>query len=139
MPWRVVEIALHARFKWNTVNRLQMSLQSSVRHLYRGATAIQQRQQEKKCPIIRRPCLLVISTSRQGLDALLSHIDVDNRERIVLDTSRAHSSAERSCGISKPECLGVVWAMKQLHPHLLGKRFKVSTDHFALQGLIHYF
>ncbi|CEP20001.1 hypothetical protein [Parasitella parasitica] len=46
------------------------------------------------------------------------------------------SSAERNYGVSKLECLALVWAGQQLRPYLLGAPFTVISNHSALKGLL---
>ncbi|KAG2213630.1 hypothetical protein INT45_009323 [Circinella minor] len=60
----------------------------------------------------------------------------DGRNAVILYDSRALSPYKKNYGISKLECLAVVWAIKKLPPYLLSKPFTIITDHSSLRGLL---
>ncbi|KAF9762574.1 Retrovirus-related Pol polyprotein from transposon 17.6 [Nosema granulosis] len=47
--------------------------------------------------------------------------------------SRTLSGAERNYGITEREVLASLWAMEKLQYHLIGKKFKLVTDHKAIE------
>ena len=87
-------------------------------------------------PDFDKPFILATDASREGLGAVLSQLDDNNRERPILYLSRGVNKAESNYSISKLELLAAVWAIKQLRSYLLGKKFQLITDHTALRGLL---
>ena len=73
---------------------------------------------------------LTTDASNQGLGAILSQND-----HPCLFISRTLNKAEENYSTSEKELLAIVWAMKRLRQYLLGKPFKIQTDHKALVWL----
>ncbi|KAG2211528.1 hypothetical protein INT45_007797 [Circinella minor] len=80
--------------------------------------------------------ILFTDASHDGLGAVLSQLDEQNREQVVLYISRGLTPSERNYGITKLEMLAAVWAIKSLRPYLLSRRFKLVTDHVSIKGLL---
>lgn len=49
--------------------------------------------------------------------------------------SRALNKAEQNYSTTEKELLSIVWAVKNLCPYLLGRKFKMYTDHQPLTWL----
>ena len=49
---------------------------------------------------------------------------------------RTLTAPERNYSATEPECLGVVWEVQKLRPHLLYEKFTVYTDHHSLRWLM---
>ena len=97
---------------------------------------------QKLCsdPILIRPdwnkeFKLYTDASALGLGAILTQDDDDKQERVICYASRGTSDTERNYGATQLECLAVVWAVNYFRYYLLGRRFKVITDHVALKWL----
>lgn len=87
-------------------------------------------------PDFNRPFILVTDASRNGLGCILTQLDDNGHEHPVIYASRSLKSSESNYGVSKLECLAVIWAVKQFRPYLLGRKFTIITDHSALKGLL---
>ena len=85
-------------------------------------------------PDYKREFIVHTDASVAGLGAVLSQVQ-DGEERVIRYASRRLNKAERNYGISELECLGAVYAVETFRPYLWGKRFKLITDHTALQWL----
>ena len=70
-----------------------------------------------------------------GLGAVLTQDDGDQKERVICYASQGTSDTEWNYGATQLECLAVVWAVKHFRYYLLGRRFKVITNHTALKWL----
>jgi len=57
-------------------------------------------------------------------------------EVVIAYASKALNQAEQHYGSYKKELLGVVYALQHFRYYLLGKRFKVCTDHRGLEWLM---
>ncbi|KAG0754204.1 hypothetical protein G6F62_010004 [Rhizopus arrhizus] len=94
-----------------------------------------------EAPVLARPdfnrdFVLVTDASKQGLGCILTQLDDDGHEHPIIYASRSLKSSEVNYGVSKLECLAVIWAVKLFRPYLLGRRFTIITDHSALRGLL---
>jgi deoxyuridine 5'-triphosphate nucleotidohydrolase len=92
-------------------------------------------------PILARPdwnktFKLYTDASAIGLGAVLSQDDDEGRERVIIYLSRSTTRPERNYGPTQLECLAVVWSIKKLRHYLIGRHFKVVTDHRALKWLM---
>jgi len=71
---------------------------------------------------------LIVDASEVGLGAVL-----EQNGRPVIFISRLLSRSERCYAQTQKEALAIVWAIRRLHKFLFGTRFKIITDHKALQ------
>ena len=76
--------------------------------------------------------LFVLQTdaSSVGVGAVL-----EQGGKVVAYASRALTKAERQYSVIQRECLAAVYGMKQFRHYLLGRPFKLVTDHAPLQWL----
>lgn len=90
-------------------------------------------------PILRLPdfdrdFVLHTDASDTGLGAVLSQYDGDV-EHPVYYASKTLNPAQRHYSATARECLAVKWACDLFRPYLIGRPFKVYTDHAALKWL----
>jgi hypothetical protein len=78
--------------------------------------------------------LFVLSTdaSNIGLGAILKQITEDGKMKIIYYLSRVLSKSESRYSTTELEALAMVWAITKLRPYILGKDFKIETDHCPL-------
>ena len=74
--------------------------------------------------------VLQTDASSTGLGAVLEQDD-----HVVAYASRALTQPEQHYSVIQKECLAVVYAVKQFRHYLLGRHFKLLTDHAPLQWL----
>ena len=91
-----------------------------------------------------KPFVLSVDTSGRGIGATLSQEQTwinpetneeETREFIVAYGSRKLTAGERAYSAYKLELVGLLTACEHFRWFLLGKRFRVRTDHSALQWL----
>jgi hypothetical protein len=94
-------------------------------------------------PILTKPdftkeFFVVTDASIDGIGAILTQKDDEDREHPIVYSSRALQGSEKNYGVSKLELLAVVWALQLYRPYLLGSHFQVTviSDHSALNGLL---
>ena len=92
-------------------------------------------------PILAQPdwtkgFLLYTDASSKGLGAILAQKNEKGNEQVICYASRGTHGAEAKYGATKLECLAVVWATAMFRYYLIGRRFKVITDHRALRWLM---
>src|SRR6266542_14102 len=80
--------------------------------------------------------ILITDASETGLGAVLSQKDEKGREVVMEYTSRKLNKHEQKYPITEQECLAVKWAINYFHQYLIGKQFRVITDHSALKTLM---
>lgn len=86
-------------------------------------------------PDFTKPFILATDASKEAIGAVLSQV-VDGEEHPVAYASRSLHQAERNYSVTELEMLGLVWATKYFRCYLLGRQFKVITDHAALKWLL---
>ena len=74
--------------------------------------------------------------SKQGLGAILSQIQADNKLHPVAYASWSISSAEANYAATDLETLAVVWAITHFRYHLYRHDVTVLTDHAAVKALL---
>ena len=79
--------------------------------------------------------ILDTDASNTGVGAVLSQ-QTDGCERVVAYYSRTLTKAERNYCVTRRELLAVILAIRNFRHYLLGKSFRVRTDHGALQWLM---
>lgn len=86
-------------------------------------------------PDFRDPFILATDASNVALGAVLSQRR-DGQERPICYASRQLRGPELNYSATEKELLAAVWATKQFRCYLLGRRFKLVTDHAALKWLL---
>ena len=85
-------------------------------------------------PQLDVPFILDSDASDSGLGAVLSQVQC-GKERVIAYAARALSKAERNYSTTRKELLALVWGTEHFETFLYGRRFRVRTDHSALQWL----
>ena len=86
-------------------------------------------------PDCSRMFILDTNASNQGIGAVLSQEHDDGFEHVVAYASRALSKVERKYSVTCKELLAVVSFLHYFQPCLLGRQFKLRTDHSSLLWL----
>src|SRR6266542_6889280 len=86
-------------------------------------------------PNFDKPFILYTDTSGGGVGAVLHQKGEDERERIIVCSSRTYNEHEKKYPITEQECLAVVWGVEKFKQFLGVKPFKIITDHMALETI----
>ena len=82
------------------------------------------------------PFILDTDASNVGLGGVLSQKQADGTERPIMFMSQSLTKAERQYSVTKKELLAVVTMVEKCKYFLLGRHFKIRTDHASLQWLM---
>ena len=89
-------------------------------------------------PDYSKPFLLDTDASDMGIGAVLSQVHSDGLEHVIAYGSRCLSKPERRYCTTRKELLAVVFFTKHFRAYLLGRSFKLRTDHGSLQWLFNF-
>ncbi|UYV73841.1 hypothetical protein LAZ67_11001093, partial [Cordylochernes scorpioides] len=80
------------------------------------------------------PILVSCDASEYGIGAILSQVDHEV-ERPVVFASRTLNKTERRYAVIDKEALAVIFGVSKFSQYLLGRKFKILTDHKPLVGM----
>ena len=83
-------------------------------------------------PDFNRQFVLQTDASDRGIGAVLSQVDGDGIERPVAYYSKKLLPREERYSVIEKECLAIKSAIAAFQVYLLGRPFKIQTDHRAL-------
>ena len=83
-------------------------------------------------PDLKKPYILRTDASGFAISAILSQLDDNNKEKIVLCISRTLKGPQLNYYMTEKEMLAIVWALRKLLTYLLGAKICVITDHKAI-------
>ena len=87
-------------------------------------------------PAFNKDFVLETDASIQGLGAILSQIQSDDRLRPIAFASRALSPQEKNYSVTELEMLAVVWAISHFCHWVYGNNLVVYTDHTAVKAIL---
>ncbi|KER30878.1 hypothetical protein T265_02804 [Opisthorchis viverrini] len=79
--------------------------------------------------------ILDTDASDVAIGAALSQLFPDGQERVIAYGSRTLDKSERRYSTTRREMLSLVYFVQYFQPYLVGRPFRVRTDHQALQWL----
>ncbi|XP_068097047.1 uncharacterized protein [Hyperolius riggenbachi] len=82
-------------------------------------------------PDFTREFVVQTDASDVGLGAVLSQV-IDGEEHPVVFLSRKLTAAEKNYAVVERECLAIKWALDSLRYYLLGRKFRLISDHAPL-------
>lgn len=82
-----------------------------------------------------KPLVLVCDASGKGIASVLCH-DLDGEERPIAFHSRTLNSHEQKYTVSEQELLAIIHGIKKNRQFLVGRRFKIVSDHHSLCFLL---
>ncbi len=86
-------------------------------------------------PDFSREFIIDTDASDVGIGAVLSQAQDDGTEKVISYASRVLSKPERRYCVTRKELLAVVTFVRHFRPYLLGRHFKLRTDHGSLTWL----
>jgi phospholipid-translocating ATPase len=78
---------------------------------------------------------LQTDASDYGVVAVLSQLDELGNEKVIAYASKALSPPEQKYSTTEKEALAVIFGTAHFRVYLLGRHFKLITDHSALRWL----
>ena len=87
-------------------------------------------------PDLEQPFILFTDASKIAIGAVLLQRDNSGVERAISFFSKKLSPAQRNYSTFERECLAIICALEQFRVYLLGRKFRLRTDHRALGWLL---
>lgn len=113
------------KFVWT--NDHQTAFESMKKHLTEAPILVY--------PDFSKPFILDTDASDTSIGAILSQVH-DGKERVICYGSRSLSKSERKYCVTRKELLSLIYFVKYYRHYLLGKKFKIRTDHNSLRWLM---
>ena len=85
-------------------------------------------------PDVKEPFILYTDASLTAMGAVLSQVH-DGKDRAICYASKAFSKSQTNYSATRRELLAIVTSTRHFKHYLLGRKFKIVTDHRALQWL----
>ena len=85
-------------------------------------------------PEVKEPSILYTDASLTAMGAVLAQVQ-DGKERAYCYASKSFSNSQTNYSATKRELLAIVTFTRHFKHYLLGRKFKIVTDHRALQWL----
>ena len=85
-------------------------------------------------PDVKEPFILYTDARLTAMGAVLSQVQ-DGKEQAICYASKAFSKSQTKKSATKRELLAIVTFTRHFKHYLLGRKFKIVTDHRALQWL----
>ena len=79
--------------------------------------------------------ILETDASNMGVGALLYQVGNNGQKQIIKPIAAKFNKSEVNWGITEKEMYAIIWAVKKFEMYLLGRRFKIITDHKAAQWI----
>src|SRR6185312_3179077 len=77
------------------------------------------------------PVILICDASGYGIGSSLNHT-IDGHERPINYHSRTLNPHEQKYSITEREALAIIFGISKNRSYLIGRKFKIITDHHAL-------
>eukprot|EP00253_Pinus_taeda_P005407 PITA_05407 len=77
-----------------------------------------------------------VDASCIALGAVITHADEGELDNLIMFARRKLSKAEKNYSITEREGLAMVYMLQKFRNYLLGRHFKMYTNHFALKYLV---
>ena len=83
------------------------------------------------------PLTLSCDASPVGVGAVISHVFPDGKEKPTAYVSCKLTKAKTNCAQIQKEALSIVFGVQKFRQYLLGRKFKLYTDHKPLLSIFH--
>ncbi|GET00710.1 enzymatic polyprotein; endonuclease; Reverse transcriptase, putative [Rhizophagus clarus] len=87
-------------------------------------------------PDFSKEFILITDASADGLGAILSQKNDEDKEVVIACASKSTNSNKRNYPITDLECLAIIWAVRHFHKFLINNKFKIITDYATLKSLM---
>lgn len=90
---------------------------------------------ERSMPDPEKEFVLITDASNTAIGAILSQVDEQGKRKMISKFSKKLDSAQRNYSTTDKELLAIIKSCEHYRHYLIGKKFKLETDHKALSYL----
>lgn len=111
---------LHKNVKWNWTERKQEAFVNSKKLLLSAKLLVHFDPNKE--------VILACDASPYGIGGVISHNDIDGKDKPIAYVSKTLSQAEKGYSQLHREALAIVYSIKHFHQYLYGRKFILKTD-----------
>ena len=102
---------------------------------FRETKALMKKNIERNQPDLEKDFIVITDASDRAIGGILGQEDEKGRIKTIYAYSKSLDGAQKNYTVTEKELLTIIMCLERFKHYLLGKPFKLKTDHKALEYL----